>query len=205
MPKFAEEAIFSKVSIPRTGFDENGKTEKNKLFSVGAYIFEENCGLYFIASIEDKKQKTQFDKILNSLGYSGIGGKRTSGYGKFELHEDPIELDSKNPVYDSDEKLAKLFENKEETDYFISLSCIFPSDNDLQTTNLKNGFYTLIQRQGFVYSSTYSDEPLKRKPIYMLNVGSCFFKKKLEGSIPDVSENGKHSVYRYGKALMIGI
>jgi len=201
--KFAESELYSKVSIPRNDLDEDGKDQDNKLYSVGANIFKDNCGLYFIVCLQNEEQKNKFDKIITSLGYSGIGGKRTSGYGKFKLRDDTIELDYKNYAYESDKELAILFNNTENPDYFMAMSCIFPSDKDKET-DFHEGFYGLIPRQGFVSSSTYSDIPLKRNPLSMFNSGSCF-KQKLEGSIPDVSNNGKHPVYRYGKALMIGI
>ena len=32
------------------------------------------------------------EKIIESLGYSGIGGKKSSGYGKYKFFDDFIEF-----------------------------------------------------------------------------------------------------------------
>ena len=37
----------------------------------------------------------------------------------------------------------------------------------------------------------------------MIKAGSCF-PQKLNGDICDVSDNGRHPVYRYGKPIMLG-
>ena len=38
----------------------------------------------------------------------------------------------------------------------------------------------------------------------MINAGSCF-EDKFVGDVIDVSKDGTHPVYRYGKPIMIGI
>ena len=180
---FSDEVLYEKNAPSRDGDDDN-----NGLYSVAITRFKENSGLYFIAKIPSDK-KEWFDNIIVSLGLSGIGGKRTSGYGQFEPR---ISL------------LDEAFQNllNKESKYYLTLSAFYPQQNEL--LKIKKGYYTLIQRQGFVQSLTYSDTMLKKIPTIMINAGSCF-EEKFVGDVIDVSKDGTHPVYRYGKPIMIGI
>ena len=91
---------------------------------------------------------------------------------------------------------------KKQPDYYISLSAIYPKKEEIQ--KLKDGYYSLIQRRGFVQSLTYSDNLLKKNPMIMIKSGSCF-KENLDGEIVDVGSGEAHPVYRYGKPIMLGI
>ena len=60
---------------------KNRPNEDGGLFQVGIWLpSDENVSLYLIAN-----QSPLFDDLMTSLQYSGLGGKRTSGYGRFEL------------------------------------------------------------------------------------------------------------------------
>lgn len=180
----------AKVSL-RTNEDEN------KLYHVGTYTFKEDAGLYFIAAFEEESYAEQFENILTSLQYSGIGGKRTSGYGKFEY--DDIELNGN--LLPSEQALLDLL--KAEGRYRMALSVVSPDENEIET-DFSNSFYNLIKRDGFIYSVDYAETLVKRKNLVMFKEGSCF-DIPIKGTIQDVSDNGKHSIYRYGKAITIGV
>lgn len=192
-PDFFEEILTPKVSLPRDKGD-------NKLYSVGAYSFDDEAGLYFIASFNEEQKANTFNKIIESLGYSGIGGERSSGYGKFIVNV--CKLEHKGDKNDPDLLLDIL--TRKDNKFFVSLSVISPKDEELSDDTLDNSFYMLVSRKGFVSSANYSKTPVKRKPVVMFNTGSCF-SKKLKGQILDVSKDGNHPVYRYGKAMMVGI
>lgn len=192
--KFFEEATIAKVAIPRSQKD-------NDLYSIGIYKFEDNSGLYFITGFSDESIQPDFLKVLESLGYSGIGGERTSGYGKFTVKG--IKLGQKTNS-GSEIILFDLLTNKDK-EFKMTLSVIAPINKDL--LEVDNSYYTLIPRKGFVYSETYNNGiPVKRKPVVMFNAGSCF-KNEIEGDILNLqsNEDETHPVWRYGKAMMIGI
>ena len=69
--------------------------------------------------------------------------------------------------------------------------------------NKENG-YQLIKRSGFVNSSLYSEQAEKRKQVYMLSSGSVLSFKP-EGKILDLKLHGKHSIYRMGKPIVLGV
>ena len=68
----------------RAAVPEGGETVP---YFVGAYRFEANCGLYFLLGYEDAALEGEVHRLLKLLQYSGIGGKISSGFGKFRLEK----------------------------------------------------------------------------------------------------------------------
>lgn len=189
---FAQEQV---VRVSRT-------YEKELLpYQVASVIFKKDAGLCFIVKIDDQI-KEQFDKVIDSLGTTGIGGKRSSGYGKFELDEDELEISEEFSVYKSDRDLASMLEKPGKVK--ISLSCILPSLQEAKVIDGEESYYQLIMRKGFVYSGDYSNTNKKKKQLVMLKSGACL-SQSIKGTIADVSDRGNHSVYRYGKGMFLGV
>lgn len=192
--KIYETDTTAKVSL-------NTDSDKNNIYYVGSTYFKEGCGLYVLVAYDNDEQIEIFEKILTSLGYSGIGGKRTSGYGKFiiedEMYPDVNGLEEEKLIY------SLLEENG---DYQETLSVVSPSDEELDNNDFDKAFYKLISRNGYVYSTTYTNDNtlVKRKSLSMFKEGSCF-PFEINGEIKDVSDNGKHPVYKNGKCLKIGV
>lgn len=178
---FAKYSLNQKVGL---------RDEENRLYSLGTYSFYKNNGLYFALSFSDNETLKEFEKVLKSLSYSGIGGKRTHGLGNFEYNESDFSV----------------FENKlfKDSKYKMLLSLFSPTENEMENIDFSNSFYSLIKRNGFIYSNNYSGNLSKRKSLSMFKEGSCFT-DNINGNIKDVSQNGNHKVYRYGKAFYIGI
>lgn len=175
--------------------------EKPMPYMVGGFTFNSGCGLYFIVYVENDIYVNTIKSALKSLGLSGIGGKRTSGFGRFEQADDEICLSDKGLRYESEKVLAQMLERKAK--WYMSLSVICPSSKDLENICLEESYYTLVQRKGFIQSRSCK-KPVKRKPLVMFNAGSCF-QNKLEGAVKDVAGYTGHSVFRYGKGLFIGV
>ncbi|WP_432633594.1 type III-A CRISPR-associated RAMP protein Csm4 [Brachyspira sp.] len=178
---FAKYSLNQKVGL---------RDEENRLYSLGTYSFYKNNGLYFALSFSDNEKLREFEKVLKSLSYSGIGGKRTQGLGNFEYNESDFSAFGN-----------KLFNDSK---YKMLISLFSPTKNEMENIDFNNSFYSLIKRNGFIYSNNYSGNLSKRKSLSMFKEGSCFT-NNINGDIKDVSQNGNHKVYRYGKAFYIGI
>jgi len=174
-----------------------GRDAETLPYPVSAHCFREDSGLYFILHAAEE-WRDKLDYVIESLGVSGIGGKRSSGLGKFELYDDSFEVG----LYDSDCILEELL--KENGIFYMSLSVLAPARDDLDIIKGGQSYYTLVKRTGFVASPAYAAAPLKRKPVVMLAAGSCF-EGKPQGRLLDVSDQGGHAVYRYGKGLYLGV
>ncbi len=174
------------MTLPRSDTREEDPTP----FSVGTYRFSEGCGLYVVAGFEADGAKGVFDNAISALGYVGIGGKRSSGLGKFSVTVQEV------PSY-----LESLLSRKGDT--YITLSVSMAKDGELEKA-LEGAKYLLQKRSGFVRSFEYSDTPLKKNDFYSFKSGSCF-KEKFEGDVFDVSNNGAHPVYRYAKPFFLEV
>ena len=103
---------------------------------------------------------------------------------------DVIELDDN--LLPSEETLLELLQS--DGGYQMTLSLVSPDEDELEC-DFSNSYYNLIKREGFVYSVDYADSLVKRKNLVMFKEGSCF-DFDIKGTIQDVSDNGKHPVYR---------
>lgn len=153
VPEFAAPLVAGRVAL---------REEKPLPYYVGSYVFSEHSGLYFILGVEHEEEFTLIKELLLSLGYSGIGGKRSSGYGKFELADDELELFDDGGVYDDDTAIALMLYN-EKSKYQMCLAPVCPKADELAV--VKQGRYKLIKRGGFITSSAVKDN-IKRNSIW---------------------------------------
>lgn len=161
-------------------------------YYVYEFTFKENAGLYGILGYEEEKDRDVFLQILSLLGLNGIGGKRSSGYGKFHFWQDP-------EIYTDKIKLSTHL-NKKKAAQYMAISSVLPASQD--TGIVKKGQYRVQKRSGFI---TPEDNSLhKRKNVYMLEAGSCF-PEKIQGRIVDISVHDQHPVWRNGKGIYVGL
>lgn len=159
-------------------------------FYVDTFTFAEENGLYVIVGYGDKEHHQLFRDLLMMVSYSGIGGKRSSGLGRFYIEEDLC-----TPSFFS--RLTQ------EYDRYMLLSSALPENQELEKT-LQDATYLLEKRSGFVMSETYEKEARRKRDLYVFTSGSCF-KNQFKGSIVDVSDGRKPSVYRYAVPLFMGV
>lgn len=159
-------------------------------FSVGVYNFAENSGLYLIAGYNDEAVKNTLDELLRSLAFSGLGGKKSSGLGRFELEECALPDELKSPL-NSGKAPA------------VTLSVCMATRDEIDEA-LEDAKYSLIRRGGFIDSYNYAPELRRKRDFYSFGAGSCF-EKRFTGDVFDVGAGGKHPVYRYCKPMWMEI
>ena len=176
----------------------NCRGDKPLPYYVGTFVFAKNTGLYGIIQGEESIVQRSLD-LLEQLGLSGIGGKRSSGYGKFRFHDDPFVLDEESP-YDDAVELKRRMDDKT-AQWHMNMSLLIPHAGDIN--DIKQGFYSLKKRSGFVSSLGFGYVH-KRHDIYGIASGSCF-KSRPVGEIASMENDKGHPVYRNGKALYLGV
>lgn len=184
--KFKEIGKFGKRHLVSV---RNGE-EDPRPFPVGEFSFNDECGLYIILASGNDDLYYEISELIESLGYSGIGGKITSGMGKFTVRAKKVP-----------EVMLKAFEG--EHDRYISLSVCMAKNEELEDV-LKNAGYVIIKRSGFINSCTYAESFRKKRDLYCFAAGACF-EKRFEGDVFDVSQGGAHPVWRYAKPLLMGV
>ena len=181
------------------------QNEDTKLYNIEVFKFNEKSGLYFIVKLpEDNRWQEIFQSILDSLALTGIGGKRNSGFGQFR-REEPMFFDGE--TFDAIESESDAYINRglySDEKNFLSLSSYSPKIEEIDKIKESENYYQLIKRSGFVNSSLYSEQAEKRKQVYMLSSGSVLSFKP-EGKILDLNLHGKHSIYRMGKPIVLGV
>jgi CRISPR-associated protein Csm4 len=160
-------------------------------YHVAAWRFADGCGLYIIVRSEREEARTIFESLLAELGLSGIGGKQSSGWGKFKVEPGPLP-----------DELLKLLEDKQ-AKYQMLMGTALPVDSELDTV-LPGGWYKLLRRGGFIRSENYAHRQMKKRTIYMLAPGSCL-RSRFKGAMFDLSDNGAHPVWRCGNTLFVGV
>lgn len=175
--------------ILRTSASIRGEME-TKPYNIGVYYFEKGNGIYFIMGFEHHDVRDFAEELLEALSYSGIGGKRSSGMGKFILKPGKFPKGMEERILNPQREL-------------MSLSVSMAGETELEEA-LKGAEYLLEKRGGFVSSEQYAQEQMKKRDLYVFQSGSCF-QKRFEGDIFDVSVQGKHPVYRYAKPLFMGV
>jgi CRISPR-associated protein Csm4 len=195
---FGNHSTLTKVAIK--GMKDIRGLEETRPYHVGVFQFFEDCGLYLILAYQGEEQRELFNRLVNSLSYTGIGGKRTSGLGKFEVLGEELQ---DIPEEDSSGRVLAQMLKERTALYQMNLSVALPQEEELELA-LENAYYSLIRRGGFVQSQTYSDTPMKKRVQYFFAAGSCF-KKSFEGDLYDVSYYGHHPVYRYAKPIFLGV
>lgn len=185
---FGEKGVHTKAMIESYGIEK--ETDDAEPYTVGTFSFFENSGLYFIVKGSDQSLET-LKMVLDSLQYSGIGGKRSTGYGRFTY--EVVE----------DEPLLRFFQSNGR--YNILLSTAMATDTEIDTLDLSGADrFDLVKRSGFIQSTSYADTLQKKRDFYSFCSGSVF-SRQFSGDIYDVSDGGHHPVYRYAKALWLEV
>jgi len=158
-----------------------------------AEIQYEKGGLYLLLSLEtDYLSKDEFIEILTHMGKHGIGGRRTHGYGQFEINK--VEDVIKNRDWES------VFKDK--GNRYVNLSLYYPRAAEDISGAIN---YKLINRGGYSYSSSDAYQVRKRE-VNMFQEGSVFSKPPI-GCLLDITppKHAGHRLYRYGYSLNVSI
>jgi len=174
---------------PRNASDR--RTSNTLIYHCSGTVFNQNCGLYFILQTDaDGKQK--IEQILEVLQKLGLGGERSSGYGRFEA-------EIFGPV-DNESRWRNIKTNQGAL--FCILSLYHPGNEGEKINTIS---YQTLLRKGWIFSNI-SAKQMKRKTVRMFKEGSVF-ETEPAGGLVDVTPNGftDHKVYRWGKALAVRI
>lgn len=173
-----------KVSAAVSGLEETMP------YRVGVYSFRQGNGLFFCIRYSDSRKRELLESLLLALSFSGIGGERSSGLGRFSVKNVPAPLD-----------LTARLEGK--YGHYMALSACMAREEELEEVT-KHGCYQMKKRSGFIDSGVKGEDGYRKQDRYVFAAGSCF-EKKFDGLIFDVSQNGVHPVYRYAKAMWMGV
>ena len=183
------QADFGKLSVKTSAaIYRNG--DDTLPFRIGTFAFYKGCGLYVLVGYEEETDLPFAEDLLDRLSFSGIGGKRSAGLGRFELFPGKLPNNAAKRLTGQHEK-------------YMTLSAALPKDDEIETA-LKDADYLLVKKSGFVASADYSPQWRRKRDSFAFKAGSCFA-AKFAGQVKDVGNGGKHPVYRYLQPLFMGV
>lgn len=157
-------------------------------YHVGGFSFNPGCGIYFVV-----RGSFDVEPLFEQLGYSGIGGKRSSGYGRFSVQ------------FVSAEPFAPFFAAPIGAGKSMLLSSALPREEELTEALLSDAKYHLVRRGGFIQSAVHAATPRKKRDMWVFSSGSIF-ERRFEGDVFDVNLTpGAHEVQRYARAMWMGV
>lgn len=175
----------------------NCRGEESRPYTLGVYNFKPDTGLYGIIGLADETDINWLTSIIESIGLSGIGGKRSSGFGKFALTDMPYDLND-GGFSDDDKAIADMLAAKT-APWQMSISNLLPKPQEV--TELTETYYSLRRYGGF--TATKEGQLVQKNSVYMLEAGSCL-KKRILGQVQQINDEG-HPILRYGKGIYAGI
>lgn len=135
------------------------------------------------------------NELMFSLQYSGLGGKRGEGYGKFKVKIDDI------PSVLT--KRLKFSSKGAMSEYWMALSTCYPQTDELE--NALNGANYLLEKSSGYAFSLKEKKNHRKKDLYKFKAGSTF-KYLFKGDIFDVRPEGfSHPVYNFSRGLFFRI
>lgn len=187
-PEFGAQALTERV---------NCRGAASLPYFVGTFSFCADAGLYLLAGMEREEDQDWLEALLRWLGCLGIGGKRSSGCGKFHLAEDALSLDEVG-LYADDAALCRMLRNVS-APWQMTLSPLLPTREEIQ--EVRQGSYALRHVGGFVTEAAHAE---KKRGVYLVEAGSCF-RARPAGQVAVLGTSGGHEVLRYGKGLYVGV
>ena len=152
------------------------------LYQVSTVRYRDDSSLYVIAN-----ESELLNELMASLQYTGIGGKRSSGYGQFDLTILDLPDSFKN-------RLTKVHQGP-----VMTLTTSLPVEKELEYA-METGSYLLSKSSGFAFS-TETNENYRKQDLYKFASGSTF-SETYTGQIVDVRPlDFPHEVLNYAKPL----
>ena len=152
------------------------------LFQVSTVRFRDESCLYVIANESDL-----LNELMTSLQYTGIGGKRSSGYGQFDLTILDLPDNFKNRLTEAHQGPV------------MTLTTSLPIEKELEYA-METASYLLSKSSGFAFS-TETNENYRKQDLYKFASGSTF-SETFTGQIVDVRPlDFPHEVLNYAKPL----
>lgn len=169
-------------------------SEKSEPYNVGLFSFNDGCGLYGVIGYESSAELCKCLDLLRLTGLGGIGGKRTVGYGKYDVCGGE---DLTHPAGEGEKILGNMLCGSFER--WMLITAALPRDEELDEA-VKGASFKLVRRGGFE-QSTSSATPQKKMTQYFFCAGSVFA-ERFGG---DLYRVGSAPAYRYAKPVFLGV
>ncbi len=205
LPNAQDAPIWTIDAIPHVTVDRVDST--SAYYEVGRVTYAAGAGLGLLVQFNTEDAQATFEHLLTLLGESGLGGRRSSGFGGFSWEHGPDLVLDLGPTGER----------------VLLLSRYVPTDAELPGLRSERAAYQLINVGGWLYSIGVPAQ--RRQRIRMIAEGSLIDsgaigrhpRGRLVDVCPDYSKSKRphpifqkgrgatHPVYRSGLALSLAI
>ena len=190
-----DDYLNQKADVEQLYKEQNVLSRKTLVGKVGKDPYDVEVSFMKVPLYVLMPESPLINELMTSLQYSGLGGKRGEGYGRFDLKIDAIPSSLK--------KRIKFSKRGQMSSYWMALSTCYPQADELEDA-LIDANYLLKKDSGYTFSPTES-KSLRKKDLYKFKAGSTF-KNLFKGDIFDVRPRGfSHPVYNFSRALFFKI
>lgn len=182
--------LWATAELPHVTLDR--VSSASEVFQEGVVAFEQGCGFFLLIRLRDPRLREELLAALRLLGEEGLGGRRSTGRGRFEL-EGVQEVDV--PEASGGERA-------------LLLSLLNPKAEELpRLVGAAGVAWRLVVRRGWTFSATARN--LWRRPLAMCGEGSVLRRPEAElvgRMVPVLRREGDgvpHDVWRYGWGLWV--
>jgi CRISPR-associated protein Csm4 len=166
--------------------------KKSEPFFTERLHFNEQAGLFFLIEWENSAIKDLFYSAIRLLGDLGIGTDRAVGNGFFTSESTTLRM-----------RLP------EATTHQCALGLYLPKEHELSNSDIEQSAWAITKRGGYMAGASDTEHiTLRKRSVYMFEVGSIFPNKKLEGKRVDLRPEWNepmHPVWRVGKPIFVPI
>jgi CRISPR-associated protein Csm4 len=188
---FWEKQQTQRVNIPHE--IEDGESLP---FYLEKLYFKDGAGLYFMIQTSNSDKEAFLDKlmgVMRLLGDNGIGLQRNLGNGRFEVKRDKLTIEIPN-----------------DTNAVVSVSLYCPNKEEIEDSSLKNSYYQLMKRGGWLSSPENEDFiSFRKRSIHMFTEGSVFpfLNLDVKGKVHNLKPEkvSMHEVWRDGRSIFLPI
>ena len=106
--------------------------EESEPYRVSAYYFNAGNGLYLILGSSGEAAEILFDDLMESLSYSGLGGKKSAGLGRFEYVKKTVPDMLRKALRSGSEGASGHFGQSASGEYAVLMSTALPEEEKLK-------------------------------------------------------------------------
>ena len=184
--------IWQIEALPHVAVDRSSSS--SAYYEVGRVAYAPAAGMALLVRFSDENARSGFEQLLNLLAESGLGGRRSSGYGAFRwVRERDLSLD----LGQSGSRA-------------LLLSRYIPEPDEFPALRSERAAYQLVRVGGWFYSPGQPTQRRKRVMMVaegaLLDLGAAPVRGKVVDVRPDAvagSPTVSHPVYRSGLALTL--
>ncbi len=190
--RLSGQKIWQIEALPHAAIDR--ASSSSAYYEVGRVTYAPGAGLALLVRFSAAAAQPEFERLLSLLSESGLGGRRSSGYGAFRwVREQDVELNLGQPGRRA-----------------LLLSRYIPQPAELPALRSERAAYQLVRVGGWFYSPGQATQ--RRKRVMMVAEGALLDTEAapVRGAVvdvrPDATTGGpavSHPVYRSGLALTI--